>query len=132
VISDLPTVYRDYLACLNARRWDELWRFVAEEVVHNGKTLGLSGYQAMLVADTDATPDLQYVPEILIADGDFVACRLYFQCTPQHEFLGLEPAGRRISFAEHVFYRFADGRIAEVWSLIDKDAIRAQLSPAQS
>ncbi|OBF34015.1 ester cyclase [Mycobacterium sp. ACS1612] len=130
--SDLLTVYRDYLACLNARRWDELGRFVADEVVHNGDPLGLSGYRAMLVADTDATPDLRYVPEILIADGDFVSCRLYFQCTPHNEFLGLESTGRRISFAEHVFYRFVDGRIAEVWSLIDRDAIRAQLPAAQS
>jgi len=131
VTSDLLTVYRDYMACLNARRWDELGRFVADEVVHNGRPLGLSGYRALLVADTQATPDLEYVPEILIANNDFVSCRLVFQCTPQEEFLGFAPTGRRVSFAEHVFYRFQDRRITEVWSLIDRDAIAAQLSQAQ-
>jgi predicted ester cyclase len=130
VISDLRTVYRDYLACLNARRWDELGRFVAEEVVHNGSPLGLSGYQAMLEADTHAIPDLRYVPEILIANDDFVSCRLFFQCTPREAFLGFTPTGSRVSFAEHVFYRFADRRIIEVWSLIDTDAIRAHVSRA--
>jgi predicted ester cyclase len=126
--SDLLEVYRGYLACLNARRWEELARFVADEVVHNGKRLGLSGYQAMLVADTRAIPDLQYVPEILIASHDVVSCRLFFQCTPQDRFLGFEPPGIRVSFAEHVFYRFNDRRIEEVWSVIDTDAIRMQVS----
>src|SRR5690349_16114857 len=97
--NELRTVYRDYLACLNARRWDDLGRFVADEVVHNGKCLGLSGYQAMLVADVHAVPDLLYSPEILIADSDFVSCRLHFECTPQQEFLGFDPTGTRISFA---------------------------------
>ncbi|WP_232375429.1 ester cyclase [Mycolicibacterium baixiangningiae] len=32
-----------------------------------------------------------------------------------------------MSFAEHVFYRFRAERIVEVWSLIDKEAIREQL-----
>jgi predicted ester cyclase len=43
-------------------------------------------------------------------------------------FFGLAPTGRRISFCEHVFYRFRDGRIAQVWSLIDRDAVATQLT----
>ena len=35
--------------------------------------------------------------------------------------------GRRVAFAENVFYRFHNERIAEVWSVIDKAAIEAQL-----
>jgi predicted ester cyclase len=35
--------------------------------------------------------------------------------------------GRRVSFVEHVFYRFRDGRIQDVWSVIDTDAIRSQV-----
>lgn len=31
-------------------------------------------------------------------------------------------------FAEHVFHRFENQRIVEVWSVIDKEAIREQLS----
>ena len=41
-----------------------------------------------------------------------VAARLLFACTPQHAFLGFTPDGRRLVFAEHVFYRYRDGRIA--------------------
>lgn len=126
--SDLLLVYRDYLACLNERRWDDLGRFVAEEVVYNGEWIGLSGYRAMLQADTDAIPDLEFIPDILLADDRVVSCRLFFQCTPQQAFLGFEPTGGRISFPEHVFYAFDNRQIVEVWSVIDKETIREQLS----
>jgi predicted ester cyclase len=125
---DLLGIYRDYLACLNDRRWDELGLFVADDVVHNGRKLGLSGYRAMLEADVRAIPDLQFVAEILVADDHFVSCRLFFECTPQQAFLGFEPTGGRVSFPEHVFYRFDNRRIVEVWSVIDKQAIREQVS----
>lgn len=126
--SDLLLVYRDYLACLNERRWDDLGRLVADEVVYNGEGIGLRGYRAMLQADTDAIPDLEFTPDILLADDRVVSCRLFFQCTPQHAFLGFEPTGGRLSFAEHVFYAFDNRRIVEVWSVIDKETIREQLS----
>jgi predicted ester cyclase len=125
---DLLGIYRDYLACLNDRRWDELGLFVADDVVHNGRKLGLSGYRAMLEADVRAIPDLQFVAEILVADDHLVSCRLFFECTPQQAFLGFEPTGGRVSFPEHVFYRFDNRRIVEVWSVIDKQAICEQVS----
>ena len=56
-----------------------------------------------------------------------VAARLRFDCTPAGAFLGLPVNGRRVSFAENVFYRFLRGKIVEVWSVIDKTAIEAQL-----
>jgi hypothetical protein len=52
--------------------------------------------------------------------------RMADHCTPQRDFLGFRPDGRRLVFAEHVFYRYRDGRIAEVTSLIDRAAIAAQ------
>lgn len=125
--SDLQAVYRDYLACLNARNWDRLGQFVADEVVYNGERLGLDGYRSMLEADTKAVPDLQFVPTILLADQDVLSCRLFFQCTPHQTFLGFVPAGVRISFPEHVFYKFGNRQIIEVWSVIDKECIRQQL-----
>jgi predicted ester cyclase len=32
-----------------------------------------------------------------------------------------------VSFSENVFYEFRDGKIREVWSVIDKAAIESQL-----
>lgn len=127
-MTDLLSIYEQYLTCLNDRRWDDLGRFVADDVTYNGEQVGLTGYRAMLEADTHAIPDLSFEPDLLLADDQVVACRLYFRCTPQRPFLGLEPTGRQVSFPEHVFYRFDERRIAQVWSLIDKDTVRAQLN----
>ena len=125
---ELLAVYRDYLRCLNERQWSQLGEFVADHLSYNGKHMSLQDYRALLESDVHAIPDLQYHPELLLADGHVVACRLFFQCNPRHAFLGFEPTGAQVSFSEHVFYRFDDRRIVEVWSVIDKQAIREQLT----
>jgi predicted ester cyclase len=48
-----------------------------------------------------------------------------FNCTAQHQYLGTSPNGQLLSFAEHVFDQFPNGRIAAIWSLIDRPAIEA-------
>ena len=125
--ADLSGLYRAYIACLNARDWSRLGQFVHEEAVHNGRPFGLAGYRAMLEKDVQDIPDLRFEIDLLVCDPPHVAARLRFDCAPVGTFLGLPVNGRRIAFAEHVIYRFRDGRIAEVWSLLDKAAIEAQL-----
>ncbi len=125
---DLVSIYLSYLSCLNERQWPDLGDYVANELSYNGTPMTLGDYRAMLEKDVDAIPDLQFQPELLLADDHVVACRLYFRCTPRHTFLGFEPTGDEVSFPEHVFYRFDGGRIVEVWSVIDKQAIREQVS----
>jgi predicted ester cyclase len=127
--ADLETRYRAYLDVLNERRLDDLVHFVQDELSYNGKTMTRRQYQDMLAADIIAIPDLVFDAQIIVASGDRVACRLVFDCTPRHEFLGFSPNGERVCFAEHVFYHFREGRIAAVSSLIDRPAIEAQLRP---
>ncbi|RXF74953.1 ester cyclase [Hansschlegelia zhihuaiae] len=126
--SELEERYRRYIARLNDRRVHELEDFVHDEVVYNGERLTRAGYQDLIAEAVAAIPDLWFDIRLLVASGDRVACRLLFECTPQRTFLGLEPSGKRVSFCEHVFYEFRDGRIAEVWSLIDRSALAAQLA----
>ncbi|MGL3110034.1 ester cyclase [Bradyrhizobium sp. BR 1432] len=125
--ADLAETYRSYIACLNRQDWPALGRFVHDDVVHNGRPLGLSGYRAMLEQDFREIPDLRFNIALLTSDPPTIACRLTFNCTPAGKFLGLDVNGKRVSFCEHVFYAFHDGRIRQVWSLIDKAAIEAQL-----
>jgi predicted ester cyclase len=123
----LPNLYRAYIACLNRQDWQNLHRFVADDVRHNGRSFGLAGYRAMLERDFTEIPDLKFNIELLICDPPHVASRLRFGCRPKGLFLDLPVNGRRVVFAENVFYQFRDERIAEVWSVIDKAAIEAQL-----
>lgn len=120
-------VYRAYIDCLNRRDWDRLGSYVDDEVEHNGRPLKLSGYRDMLVKDVQDIPDLRFNIQMLICDPPRVAARLAFECSPRGEFLGLSVNGRRLSFAENVFYEFRGSKIASVWSVVDKTAIEAQL-----
>lgn len=125
--SDIAQIYRDYIACLNRQDWAALGKYVGEDARHNGRLFGLAGYRAMLENDFATIPDLLFTIDILVAEPPNIASRLLFDCAPMGEFLGLPVNGKRVQFTENVFYRFADGKIAEVWSVIDKSAIEAQL-----
>ena len=125
--AELAAFYRNYIACLNAQAWATLGAFVAPDVVRNGSRLGLDGYRAMLVRDFETIPDLRFVIDRLACDPPLVAARLAFDCHPAGDFLGLPVNGRRVAFTENVFYELRDGRIAEVWSVLDKPAVEAAL-----
>jgi predicted ester cyclase len=126
-ITDLSMLYRGYIACLNAQNWSRLGEFVHEEVHYNDRRIGLSGYREMLENDYRQIPDLQFHIQLLVADSDHVASRLEFDCTPEGIFLGLPVNGRKVRFTENVFYRFREGKIEQVWSVIDKAGVEAQL-----
>jgi predicted ester cyclase len=127
--ADLPSIYGGYISCLNRQDWDDLGQFVHEEVEYKGERVGLAGYRAMLERDYREIPDLRFNVALLVSDPSHVAARLAFRCAPTGMFLGLPVNGRRVSFTENVFYRFRESRIHDVWSIIDKAAIEAQLHP---
>jgi predicted ester cyclase len=123
----LAKIYRDYIACLNKQDWPKLGQFVDDEAIHNGRQIGLSGYLEMLERDFAEIPDLHFNVRMLISEPPYIASRIGFDCAPKGRFLGLDINGRRVSFAENVIYEFRGGKIVEVWSVIDKAAIEAQL-----
>jgi predicted ester cyclase len=125
--TELVAIYRRYIACLNAQDWPNLGQFVQDDALHNGRRFGLSGYRDMLVQDFRDIPDLRFNIQLLTSDPPYIASRLAFDCAPTGQFLGLPVNGKRVSFCENVFYEFRDGKIAQVWSVIDKAAIEAQL-----
>jgi len=125
--TDLSDIYRNYIACLNRQDWPKLGQFVHDEVIHNGQRVGLSGYLEMLERDFEEIPDLYFNVQMLISDPPYIASRLGFDCTPKGKFLGLYVNGKRVHFAENVIYEFRSEKIVQVWSVIDKAAIEAQL-----
>ena len=66
-----------------------------------------------------AFPDLHIKVEDLIAEGDKVVARDTVTGTHQGEYMGLPPTGKSITYNEIVICRFADGRIAETWGVVD-------------
>ncbi|MFL5185765.1 MAG: ester cyclase [Microvirga sp.] len=125
--TELSDLYRGYIACLNRQDWSTLNQFVHDDVHYNGERIGLRGYRAMLERDFQEIPDLRFNIQLLMSDPPYIASRLGFDCAPKGTFLDLPVNGKRIRFAENVFYEFRDAKIARVWSVIDKPAIEAQI-----
>jgi predicted ester cyclase len=101
---------------------------VDQQVIHNDRQIGIAGYRAMLERDFREIPDLHFDIQLLICEPPYVASRLRFDCRPRGNFLGLEVNGKRVCFTENVFYAFRAEKIVQVWSVIDKAVIEAQLS----
>ena len=124
---DLLAIYRCYIDCLNQQDWDNLARYVADDISYNGQFIGYAGYLNARQEEFRTIPDLHFNVQLLVTNESMVACRLNFNITPSHDFLGLPVHGKLISFSENVFYEFETGKISKVWSVLDKAAIEAQL-----
>lgn len=66
-----------------------------------------------------AFPDLHITIEDMIAEADKVVARDTVTGTHQGEYMGLPPTGKSITYNEIFICRFADGRIAETWGVVD-------------
>src|SRR5262245_5175723 len=82
-VADLDGIYRAYLDALNTRRLDDLDRFVHDHVVHNGRAMSRQQYAELIAEDVRNIPDLHFAVDLLVTGNDVVACRLWFDCTPE-------------------------------------------------
>jgi steroid delta-isomerase-like uncharacterized protein len=64
-------------------------------------------------------PDLHVKIEDLIEEGDEVVSRNTVTGTHRGEYMGVPPTGQRVSYNEIFVFRFAGGRIAETWGVVD-------------
>jgi predicted ester cyclase len=124
---DLAATYRRYNGRCNAHEFDTLGEFVAEDVQVNGEPQGLAGYVTGLQAVVRAFPDYRWDLRHLFVDGDWVSAHFVDTGTHRGEFLGIPATGRRVSTQEFAVYRWAGGRIAEVWVTADNLALVEQL-----
>lgn len=121
----LDDVYREYIQVILNHEIDKIDQFVSEDVVHNGKQLGLKGYKELLLRNIIET-NVDIHIERLVADSSHVAAVLTFTTKPSTKSLvGIELDGLPFSYRENVLYDFRDGKVAEVHSLFDIDTIRS-------
>ena len=126
IASEINNYYSRYIDCLNSKRLERLEEFVNKKLI-NKKAIELKDYQEMLAQNFRDIPDLYFKIDLIVAGDNEVGSRLLFHCTPSGRFMDIPVNGRKVLFSEHAFYRLRDDKINEVWSLIDKDAIRDQI-----
>ena len=125
---DLQDLYRRYLACCNEHRFAHIAEYVHDEIRFNGQPTSLADYVASITSNIEAVPDYHWTIEDIATTPDLIAVRLTDTGTPAKEWLGVGPTGRSIRIAEFAFYRVRDGKIAEMWFLLDALGAKAQLA----
>jgi len=79
-----------------------------------------------------AFPDLHITVEDVIAEGDKVVERDTVTGTHQGDYMGLPPTGKSVAYNEIFIMRFAGGRIAEIWGVVDVFSLMKQLGMIQA
>jgi hypothetical protein len=109
---------------------------VIDEVVepdvlfHAPVPTGATGAQALKrvwIMLLRAFPDLRVAVEDVIAEGDKVVARNTVTGTHQGEYRGVPATGKSVTYNEVFVFRFAGGRIAEIWGVVDVLAQLRQL-----
>ena len=80
----------------------------------------------------NAFPDVKFVIEEVVQQDDRLAARVTLEGTHRAEFAGIPATGKRMSVYDFAMYRIVDGKITDVWSLIDMQALRDQLQGGAS
>ena len=79
-----------------------------------------------------AFPDIHITIEDLIEEGDKVVERDTVTGTHLGEYMGLPPTGKSVSYNEIFIMRFVNGRIAEIWGVVDIFSQMKQLGMIQA
>lgn len=121
-------LYEEFVNNGNMETFNEL---VAEDVTEHEEFPGLSpdreGVKQFFAMMRQAFPDLRFVVEEMLAEGDKVVCRFRMQGTHRGEFLGVAPTGNRVDVAAIDVFRLADGQVKEHWGVTDSLSMMQQL-----
>ncbi len=80
----------------------------------------------------NAFPDIHFVIENVVEQGDILAARVTLEGTQRGDFAGVPATGKRMKVYDFATYRIVEGKITDVWSLIDMQAMRTQLQSGAS
>jgi steroid delta-isomerase-like uncharacterized protein len=84
--------------------------------------------QAKIAADfRRAFPDLRFEVDLVFGEDDLVAARWTAVGTHTGPWAGVEPTGKRAAFSGVNIFRFADGKVAEIWNHRDDLGLMTQL-----
>lgn len=116
---------------INRKNLDALNRLVAENFVEEapfpGQGPGREGLRYALGIFLSAFPDIQWVVDEQIAEGEKVVTRFTWTGTQQGEFLGIPPTGKRVKVWGVVIDVVRDGLFSESRIIMDTMGLLGQL-----
>ena len=103
-----------------------------DAVIHEPVAGTLDDLKAVATMIRSAFPDWHSTVEEMLVEGDRVAERWTGRGTHRGEFQGIPPTGKSVAVPGVVFYRIADGKIAEFRGQFDRLSLMQQLGVVPS
>ncbi len=126
------TTVRALFESVNARDYAGLDRFFAVEYENAnafpGQTRGPEGARIAVRDLVAAFPDLHFVVDGVISEGDEVAVRLSISGTQKGDYRGVSASGRRFSIAAHEWFVMSGGKAIRGWMQWDMLGLLEQIS----
>ena len=124
-------VHRFYEEVFNRKNTAALDEFIDPQAVDHaapaGAPGGIEGARQFVGMFLTAFPDVRFMVEDLIAEGDQVVARLTQSGTHHGIFLGIPPTGKRVQVTGIEIFRLAGGKIVEHWNSYDDLGLFQQL-----
>ena len=114
-------------------RWDEsVFAEILDPAIELRGSLGQAhrgyrGVAAYMQFVREAFPDFHNEIELLLEEDSRVFAKLRYTGTHQGALFGIEPTGRRITYAGAALFRIRELKIFEVWVLGDLHGLLQQL-----
>lgn len=126
------TVVRSFVEeVINQGRLEQADVLVADGFVEldplPGQRQGREGLKEVIGAMRAAFPDIHWVLEEMVAEGDMVVSRFVWTGTHCGEFLGIPATGKTVNVKGVVIDRVVDGMMAESRILMDSLGLMQQL-----
>ena len=123
-----------YVDAYNRDAMDELGEFVAADYIHHssGRDLTIEQFKKGAAWMRAGIPDLRVEIEDMIEEGDQVAVRYICRGTHLATLVGEAVTSNPITVTGCTVFRFADGRIAEDWEVLDEAEMMRQIGASPS
>jgi steroid delta-isomerase-like uncharacterized protein len=122
------SLYLSYLKYCNEHDFDRMASFYTPTIKVNDVPMDPSAVTAQFAPLISAFPDWHWDMRHIVVDDDNIVVHFTVTGTHRGAFQGVEATGRRVTVSEFTLYHLEDGKFAEVWDLVDMDALMRQIS----
>ena len=124
-------IQRFFSEVLNGGNYSLLDKLIGLDFVDHtpspGQPGGAPGVRAKVEGLRQAFPDLRFILEETVAEGETVAVRYHWTGTHRGTFLDMAATGRAVVVRGMDFYRLRNGAIVEHWHTVDELGLLRQL-----
>ena len=130
-MTDPEQVLRAWVAAADAGRFDAFEEYLHPDLVVHAplglSTTGIDEERAVWRDALAAMPDLRHEVQEVVASGSTVSARVVVSGTHDGDFAGIPRTGRSFTVDQVLFAHLRDGRIAELWEIVDTASLLTQL-----